>query len=268
MPDKAVSDKMSVKQRLALLCLGLVCVLFTAIIFAPAIWLNTLLQMKTDGRVVLGDPEGSLWNGSALIGVAMNKDSDLTSIVPGRFNWHLSPILLLGQIELLLENSDALQQPVHISGNLRHAQVSPGSLALPAKRLSGLGAPLNTVKPSGDMTLSWDALGLTFLDGSVAINGAMRLGLQNMASALSPIKPLGSYMINFVWRGKEADIDLKTEQGPMLLSGNGVLAQGHLQFSGQAQAQAGQEENLANLLNLLGQRRLGADRNVIALEFK
>jgi general secretion pathway protein N len=41
-----------------------------------------------------------------------------------------------------------------------------------------------------------------------------------------------------------------------------------LQFSGKAEAEAGQEEKLANLLNLLGQRRHEGDREVIALEFK
>jgi general secretion pathway protein N len=74
--------------------------------------------------------------------------------------------------------------------------------------------------------------------------------------------------MTFVWHGQKADIDLKTLQGPMLLSGTGALVQGRLQFSGTAQAQDGQEDKLANLLNLLGQRQPGADKNVIALEFK
>nr|WP_105532163.1 type II secretion system protein N [Solimicrobium silvestre] len=241
--------------------------LLTVMAFAPAVWLSTLLEMQTDGRFALGDAQGSLWNGSAFIGVAATKNGDLTPLLPGRFAWHLSPILLLGQIELGLENSAALQQPLHITGNLRHVQVSPGGLILPAERLSGLGAPLNTVKPSGKMTLSWDALGVTLSEGKVDINGTMKLQMQDIASALSPIKPLGSYLMNFVWHGQQADIELKTLQGPMLLSGKGALVQGRLQFSGSAQAQEGQEDKLANLLNLLGQRRAGTDKNVIALEF-
>ena len=54
----------------------------------------------------------------------------------------------------------------------------------------------------------------------------------------------------------------------MLLNGSGMFSNGRLQFSGTAQAEAGQEEKLANLLNLLGQRRKQEDREVIALEFK
>jgi general secretion pathway protein N len=54
----------------------------------------------------------------------------------------------------------------------------------------------------------------------------------------------------------------------MLLSGSGTLRDGRLQFSGKAEAEAGQEERLANLLNLLGQRRREGGKDVIALEFK
>jgi general secretion pathway protein N len=70
------------------------------------------------------------------------------------------------------------------------------------------------------------------------------------------------------WRGQQAQLALKTVKGPMLLSGKGSLTNGRLRFSGKAEAEAGQEERLANLLNLLGQRRQEGDRNVIALEFK
>jgi len=259
---------MSIKRKLAWLCLGLFCILVTILSFAPASWLDTVLEKETDGRFALGDVQGSIWNGSAFIGVAATKNGDLTPLLPGRFVWHLSPILLLGQIEFGLENSASLQSPVNVTGNFRQVQISPGGLVLPSERLSGLGSPLNTVRPSGKITLSWDALTMSMPDNQLDINGTMKLTMQDIASALSPIKPLGSYLMTFVWHGQKADIDLKTLQGPMLLTGTGALVQGRLQFSGTAQAQDGQEDKLANLLNLLGQRRPGADKNVIALEFK
>jgi len=267
-PDNNSVTKLSFVKKITWFCLGLFCILLAILAFAPATWLSMFLENETDGRFALGDAQGSLWNGSAFIGVAAEKNGDLTPILPGRFAWHLSPILLIGQIELALENSASLQQPLQITGNLRNVEVSPSGLILPAERLDSLGAPLNTVRPSGQMTLSWDVLQITLSDGTVDINGTMKLNLHKIASALSPIKPLGSYLMTFVWRGQEADIDLKTVQGPMLLSGKGTLVQGHLQFSGLAQAQEGQEDKLANLLNLLGQRRSGANKNVIALEFK
>jgi len=259
---------MRMSQKLAWGSCAIICVLLTVLAFAPASWLDMALETQTDGRLALGDVQGSFWNGSAFIGVAASKTGDLTPLLPGRFVWHLSPILLLGQVELELENRAALQSTIHVSGNLSQLQVSPGAILLPSERLSGLGAPLNTVRPSGQITLGWDALDLERHGDTVDVAGTMKLTMQNIASALSPIKPLGSYLMTFVWHGQRADIDLKTLQGPMMLSGTGALVQGRLQFSGQAQAEQGQEDKLANLLNLLGQRKPGADKNVIALEFK
>jgi general secretion pathway protein N len=69
-----------------------------------------------------------------------------------------------------------------------------------------------------------------------------------------------------VWSGQEAQLDLKTASGPLLLSGSGMLENGKLHFSGKAEAEAGQEQKLANLLNLLGQRQKEGDKNVFALK--
>ena len=104
--------------------------------------------------------------------------------------------------------------------------------------------------------------------GKFAVNGVLTLQMKDIASRLSPLKPLGAYQLRIDWRGEQAQLTLKTDKGPMLLKGSGILANGHLQFSGTAEASAGQEEKLANLLSLLGQRRQQGGKNVIALEFK
>ena len=70
------------------------------------------------------------------------------------------------------------------------------------------------------------------------------------------------------WKGNTARIDLKSLSGPLLLEGAGQIVGGRLRFSGQAWAQEGEEQRLAILLNLLGQRRRVGNRNVIALEFQ
>jgi len=133
--------------------------------------------------------------------------------------------------------------------------------------LAGLGAPLNTLAPSGVMRLSWTALELVLTDRQVAINGRTTLEMTDMGSRLSAIRPLGSYALALDWHGQAAALTLNSVKGPLLLSGSGNLNNGRLQFSGQAEAAKGYEEQLANLLNLLGQRKPGSDRNVIALEF-
>lgn len=259
---------MNLVQKMIWPVAAVLAVSVTLLVCAPAFLLGNWLESQTGGRLALGDVQGSLWHGSAFIGVASSSSGDLAPLLPGRFEWHLSPIVLVGQIDLDLENAGALMSPLHLTGNLHHLEVSPDSLRLPSERLSGLGAPLNTLRPAGEIVLSWNQLALELNDEFIEVQGTMKVKLTGMSSALSPVKPLGSYLMKWNWHGQAADLDLTTEQGPLLLSGSGTWRQNQLQFSGQAEAQDGQEDRLEQLLVLLGQRKLGVDKTVIALEFK
>ena len=247
---------------------GIASVVITALAFSPAIWMVPIVEMQTAGRLTLGDAQGTLWRGSAFIGGAPSGSDPVTPLLPGRFSWRLSPMILLGQIDIELENTAALSQPVSVTGSWYQWQISPAAILLPTERLAALGAPLNSVQPSGQMRLSWEPLQLTQQGGEIEMAGTMNLEMNDMASRLSPIKPLGTYNMSFDWRGQQASVALKTVRGPLLLSGSGIFANGHLQFSGKAEIEAGQEERLANLLNLLGQNRREGGKDVIALEFK
>lgn len=256
-------------RRLMLwLLAALVVVGLTVFIFLPAAWLAPLVEKQTGGRITLGDAQGSLWQGSAFIGGAPSGADPVTPLLPGRFAWTLSPLVLVGQVDMRVENPAALSQPVRVTGNWQQWEVSAASVDLPAERLAGLGAPLNTIQPSGRMRLSWNALQVAREGQNVSLVGSTTLEMNDMSSRLSPVKPLGAYLLAMDWRGQQATLNLKTLRGPMLLSGGGTLANGRLRFSGRAEAEEGQEERLANLLNLLGQRRREGDKNIIALELK
>lgn len=247
---------------------GIASVALTIMMFFPATWMMAMVEKQTAGRLTLGDAHGTLWRGSAFIGGAASGNDPVTPLLPGRFSWRLSPMVLLGSVDAELENPAALSQPISVKGNWHQWQVSPGAILLPAERLAALGAPLNTVQPSGQMRLSWEPLQLTQQNGQTEMAGSMNLAIDDLGSRMSPIKPLGSYDLALDWHGTQASVTLKTVKGPMLLSGSGVFTNGRLQFSGTAQAEAGQEQRLANFLNLLGQRRTEGDKEVIALEFK
>lgn len=247
---------------------GLFSAILTALVFFPVAWLIPVIEKQTQGRITLGDAQGSVWQGSAFIGSAPGGNEAITPLLPGRFNWHISPLLLLGLVDVKLENPAALSNAIHISGSWHELHIGPAAIALPAERLASLGAPLNTVQPSGQMRLSWQPLQLAYTQGTMSMTGQMDLSMQDIASRLSPIKPLGAYNLGLTWQGRMAAVKLTTLKGPMLLDGSGTLNNGRLAFSGTAQAAAGQEERLANLLNLLGQRRNIDDKNIIALEFK
>ena len=247
---------------------GIATIGLTVLAFCPASWMAVAVEAQTNGRITLGDPQGSLWRGSAFIGGAPSGADPVTPLLPGRFSWRLSPMVLLGQVDVEMENSAALSLPVKVTGSWTRWQISPAAILLPAERLAGLGAPLNTVQPSGQMRLSWGPLQVSREAGKLAMVGSVRLQMADIASRLSPIKPLGNYQLIMDWRGQDAQLALTTAKGPMLLSGTGAIRNGRFQFSGKAEAEAGQEEKLANLLNLLGQRRREGGKDVIALEFK
>ena len=254
--------------RLAIWILaGIASVALTVMMFFPASWIAPMLEKQTGGRLTLGDAHGTLWRGSAFIGGAASGKDSVTPLLPGRFSWRLSPLVLLGSVDAELENNEALSHPVSVTGSWRQLNVSPGAILLPAERLAALGAPLNTVQPSGQMRLSWEALRLTRQNGNIGMLGTMDLEMNDIGSRLSPVKPLGSYDLLFDWQGTHASVTLKTVKGPMILNGSGMFTNGRLQFSATAQAQAGQEQVLANFLNLLGQHRQAGGKDVIALEF-
>lgn len=256
------------RRRVIWLLSGIVSISLTALAFFPAAWIVPVLEKQTEGRLTLGDAQGTLWRGSAFIGGAASGSDAVTPLLPGRFSWRLSPMVLLASVDAELQNAEALSQPVTVTGSWHQLSISPAAVMLPAERLAALGAPLNTVQPSGQMRLSWEPFQLTQMDGQIELTGSMNLEMNDIASRLSPIKPLGSYNLALDWRGSQATMTLKTVKGPLLLNGAGILMNGRIQFSGKAEAEAGQEEKLANLLNLLGQRRSEGGKDIIALEFK
>jgi general secretion pathway protein N len=256
------------RRGLGWLLVVVLAIALTVFAFLPASWLGSIVERQTGGRLTLGDAQGTLWNGSAFVGGAPGEGGAVTPLLPGRFSWRLSPLVLLGRVDMQLENPQALAQPVGITGSWSQWQVSAGQLLLPAEGLAGLGAPLNTLVPSGVLRLSWNRLDLERQPNSVTVTGRTTLSMNDMGSRMAPIKPLGSYEMVMDWRGQQADLVLRTVRGALLLSGNGTLQNGRLRFSGQASAADGYEETLGNMLNLLGQRRMVNGKNIIALEFR
>ncbi|MEN3276599.1 MAG: ral secretion pathway protein [Massilia sp.] len=256
------------KRTLGWLIVVALAIALTVLAFLPASWLGTVVERQTGGRLTLGDAQGTLWNGSAFVGGAPGEGGSVTPLLPGRFAWQLSPLVLFGRVNMHLENPQALAAPVRIDGSWSQWQVSEGQLLLPAEGLAGLGAPLNTLAPTGVIRLSWNRLDLARQPNSVAVTGHTVLSMTDMGSRMSPIRPLGSYEMAMDWRGAQADLVLRTVRGALLLSGNGTLQNGRLRFSGQASAAEGYEETLGNMLNLLGQRRMVNGKNIIALEFR
>ena len=67
---------------------GLLC---AVLLFAPARWLTAALEGATQGRLLLGDARGTVWDGSAQLMLAGGAGSTGAVALPSRVDWHLRP---------------------------------------------------------------------------------------------------------------------------------------------------------------------------------
>ncbi|MEP6609339.1 MAG: type II secretion system protein N [Burkholderiaceae bacterium] len=246
-------------RRVLYVLAALVILMLTALVVAPAQWGAGYVRSATHGRLELAEASGTLWNGSAVVVLANPAETGASrASLPERLGWRLSPwALLAGQLDLALTHPSALAQPLTINAPLFGGSVKlgPTSLRLPASLLVGLGAPWNTIRPGGILTISWDRMQVDPGRWQGNLGGEWRYA----TSALTPVSPMGHYRVqtNGIWPGTQ--LELLTISGPLELKGNGTINEGgRLRFTGRAQAMAGTDPGvraqLTGLISLLGRR--------------
>ena len=231
---------------------------------APAVWLQRAVGAASDGRVRLQDSQGTLWHGSAQLGLAGGAGSSDAARLPGRVQWDLEPRWNGLHIRLAADCCTPQPQELHWTPGLRswQLQIAAGVSHWPAALLAGLGTPWNTVQLQGTLQLQTPGLTLQSAVDRVRVEGSLRLDLPELSSSLSTLRPLGSYQLQLSG-GEQPTLDLRTLQGSLQLQGHGQWTAAHLRFVGEARADAAHEAELSNLLNIMG-RRDGA-RSVITL---
>ncbi|MDB5780512.1 type II secretion system protein N [Caballeronia mineralivorans] len=240
------------------LAVTVVSVLVTLAVMLPAAWIVPQFAKATSGHVNLVDPAGSLWKGSATLMLATGGGAgggDGATLLPGRLEWRTAfwP-LFSGRVRMEMRQTDAMPDAVFVDAGPSGSTVSPGTIAVPASLLTGLGAPFNTLNMDGNVRLTWTELRMLGHN----TYGQVIVTLDDMASSVSRVKPLGSYRVVFQAEGQAGTIDLTTSRGPLLLSGQGTVSPASSAFNGVATSAPEARENLAGLLNLLG-RHTGPD---------
>lgn len=240
---------------------GLLCAL---LLFAPASWLTGMLQRASGGRVLLSEPRGTVWNGSAQLLLTGGAGSTDAVGLPTRLDWRLRP--RWDGLVAELGTACCIVQPLTLRVRPRWggAQVAlaNGQTQWPAALLAGLGTPWNTLQLDGDLLLGTQELSVEWVQGRLAIAGRAELTAQRLSSRLSTLRPMGSYRIT-VLGGPTPTLQLETLEGSLQLSGNGQWVGSRLHFSGIASAAPDREGPLSNLLNIIG-RRDGA-RSIITI---
>ncbi len=249
--------------------------LVALVLAAPARWLAGWLERNTGGHLLLADARGTVWRGSAVLVLTGGPGSRDASALPGRLQWRLLPSLSAGPGFAL-----RAEQACCINGSLT-VLLRPGlgrtALELlpaeawlgqwPSAWLAGLGTPWNTLQLGGQLRLQSRGLSIESVQGRWRLAGAAELELQGLSSRLSSLPTLGSYRLRLAADPAGAGsalLNLSTQEGALLLSGDGRWDAGGLRLRGEASAAApGDEAVLGNLLNIIG-RRQGA-RSVISI---
>lgn len=232
---------------------------------APARWLAGGLAWASGEHVLLTQPRGSVWSGTAQLLLTGGAGSRDRIALPGRVHWRLRPIwfglgLRLGADCCTPGGPLALRLAPRWSG-LR-LQLGDAQTRWPAALLAGLGTPFNTIQPRGELTLATEGLRIDWLAGRVRLAGSASLTARDLASRLTTLQPMGSYRLQ-LHGGEPIGIELSTLDGALHLSGRGQWTPGAPpRFRGEASAAPGLEAQLANLLNILGQRR--GDRAILS----
>jgi general secretion pathway protein N len=237
------------RRYIAPLIVVILSVAGTLLAMMPAAWIMPQFARATGGHVNLVDPAGSLWRGSATLMLAAGSDGAGATLLPGRVEWTTAfwP-LFTGRVRMTMRQTEAMPDPVIVDAGLQGATLTSGAIAVPATLLSGLGAPFNTLDLEGNVRLAWTEWRVLRRN----TYGQLNITLDDMASRISRVKPLGSYRVGFQAQGGSGTVELETAKGPLKLTGAGVISPGSTSFEGVASADPEARENLAGLLNLLG----------------
>jgi general secretion pathway protein N len=244
---------------------GVVGALIGLVAFAPAAWLAQAVATISDDRVLLSDARGTIWNGDAQAVLTAGLDSRSASALPGRVAWKLRPALsgltLQAVHDCCLQGTTTLRITPgfgRVAIKLEPTGAANQVGQWPAAWLAGLGTPWNTLQLGGTMRLASPGFTVERVQGRLRFQGEAMLDVNQVSSRISTLPSLGSYRLQIrgvANNGGTSSVQLSTLKGPLQLTGNGQWAGAGLRFTGEAKASEGQEEALANLLNIIGRRK-------------
>jgi general secretion pathway protein N len=236
------------------------------VIQAPAQWLAQGVARASAGRMVLNNPQGTVWQGSAqwVLSDGQSRTSKTQSAdvaLPTRVHWQWRPTWHPTDglaLTLRLHAGCCTPEPLTLSiapvWRGVSVRVADHLGQWPARWLVGLGAPWNTLQTEGQLQLSTQQLQLTVRSDAVHLSGHAQLDVMHLSTRLSTLRPLGNYRV-VLSGGDTIGIKLDTLEGGLQLQGQGQWLNQRLLFKGEASAQPEFEAALSNLLNVLGQRQ-------------
>lgn len=234
-----------VKRVLAIFVLAYV---LTLLVTAPASLLGKVLEHASQGRLVLANASGTVWNGSAT--PAMRTQEGGLVALP-LLHWQVAvPSLLTGKILARLQwEGQPLASATEAVISFNQVELHHAAIQLPARILEEASTMLKPAQFRGQLQIQGDRL----VFSNRGMEGAAIVDWWQANSALSSIVPLGDYRLALNGTGDRIHIGLTTSSGVLRLEGDGNWQTGRgLEFQGRAQASEGSYDNLNELLHHLG----------------
>ena len=234
-----------VKRTLVIFALAF---LLTLLITAPASLLDWGVQHASQGRFLLANASGTVWNGTAMPTL---RTQDGRFVTLPLLHWEISVrSVFTGKIQIKLlwdDQSPASASEAIVSYN--QVELHHTLLQLPARVLEEASPMLKPAQFRGQLQIQSDRL----VFSSHGMEGAAVVDWQQASSALSSIAPLGDYRLALNGSNGSIHIGLTTNSGMLVLEGDGNwLGSRGLEFHGQAHAAASNNNSLTELLNHLG----------------
>lgn len=216
---------------------------------APARLLDARLDAASDGRLRLVSAEGTLWSGHA---VAELRDAAGRRRWAAPLGWRLRPgALLAGRLDYRLTTAPGATL-ASLSLSRSRVEMIGLDLALPAKAMAAAIPDLDPWSIGGELRLVSNQLGF----GPAHASGKFTLQWRSAGSALSPVAPLGDYVLEAEARDAGWQARLHTLAGPLQLAGQGAWRPGEAPvFEASARLPPERQEELSPFLRLVAVER-------------
>ena len=202
------------------------------------------------GRIALQEVQGTIWSGSARAAVGVYPGT----FAVDRIEWSFMPSRLLrGRAAYDVAIAGAGFEARGELGRSFSGWTVRDLTARADAAVATLLAPwMGAWRPEGTVTAASASLDLAKLD----LRGDVRVEWTGAATALSEVKPLGSYRADLAAEGPAARVAVTTQSGPLRVAGQGRIAfPSQLAFSGEARGEGPRAQALDPLLALMGTRK-------------
>ena len=226
----------------------------------PAAYVGAQMQSALPGRIEVTDAAGTLWHGKARVSFAASRNRVTLDAV----DWDFVPSrLFTGEVAF-----DARARGPGLQGA---AQVAHGFTGwrVRALKADGDAAGLAIVvpilaawRPAGPVAISAPEVAIRGRE----VKGSVELVWRDASTALSAVRPLGSYSATWRADSDPGTIEVTSLKGPLRVTGKGTTSPSTgFRFSGEARAEGEAAKALEPLLDLIGPRRADGAR---ALELR